>query len=127
RRLPRGGRAPRRRTRVRPATNAALGSCATLCYMAERNRSQVGVRELRQNLSVYLDRVKAGESLVVTERGAAVARLPPRPRGRSSIERLIEAGRATPASGSLMDLDPPRALAGPSLSATLAALREEEA
>ena len=38
---------------------------------------KVGVRELRQNLSKYLDRVKAGEDLVVTERGAVVARLVP--------------------------------------------------
>jgi prevent-host-death family protein len=37
----------------------------------------VGVRELRQNLSRYLDRVKAGESLVVTEHGREVARLVP--------------------------------------------------
>jgi prevent-host-death family protein len=39
----------------------------------------VGVRELRQNLSKYLDRVKAGEDLVVTERGREVARLMPIP------------------------------------------------
>lgn len=37
----------------------------------------VGVRELRQNLSRYLERVKEGESLVVTERGREVARLTP--------------------------------------------------
>jgi prevent-host-death family protein len=37
----------------------------------------VGVRELRQNLSRYLDRVKAGEDLVVTEHGRVVARLMP--------------------------------------------------
>ena len=37
----------------------------------------VGVRELRQNLSKYLERVKAGESLGVTERGRLVARLVP--------------------------------------------------
>ncbi len=37
----------------------------------------VGVRELRQNLSRYLDRVKAGDELVVTERGRQVARLIP--------------------------------------------------
>lgn len=37
----------------------------------------VGVRELRQNLSRYLDRVKAGEALVVTEHGREVARLVP--------------------------------------------------
>ncbi len=38
---------------------------------------KVGVRELRQNLSRYLDRVKDGESLVVTERGKEVAKLVP--------------------------------------------------
>lgn len=37
----------------------------------------MGVRELRQNLSKYLDRVKAGEDLVVTERARVVARLVP--------------------------------------------------
>jgi prevent-host-death family protein len=37
----------------------------------------VGVRELRQNLSKYLDRVKEGEALAVTERGREVARLIP--------------------------------------------------
>lgn len=37
----------------------------------------VGVRELRQNLSRYLDRVKEGETLTVTERGHEVARLVP--------------------------------------------------
>lgn len=39
--------------------------------------ASVGVRELRQNLSRYLDRVKAGEVLVVTEHGREVARLIP--------------------------------------------------
>jgi|tagenome__1003787_1003787.scaffolds.fasta_scaffold18905549_1 prevent-host-death family protein len=38
---------------------------------------KVGVRELRQNLSRYLDRVRAGESLTVTEHGRVVARLVP--------------------------------------------------
>lgn len=39
--------------------------------------SSVGVRELCQNLSRHLERVKQGESLVVTERGREVARLVP--------------------------------------------------
>ncbi len=37
----------------------------------------VGVRELRQNLSRYLERVKDGEVLDVTARGRVVARLVP--------------------------------------------------
>jgi prevent-host-death family protein len=39
--------------------------------------STVGVRDLRQNLSKYLRRVKEGESLTVTERGQKVARVVP--------------------------------------------------
>jgi len=40
-----------------------------MCYMSETERpvARVGVRELRQNLSVYLERVKQGETLEVTE------------------------------------------------------------
>ena len=38
---------------------------------------RVGVRELRQNLSVYLRRVWRGETLEVTERGQPVALLRP--------------------------------------------------
>lgn len=35
----------------------------------------VGIRELKNNLSRYLRRVKGGEDVVVTERGKPVARL----------------------------------------------------
>jgi prevent-host-death family protein len=54
---------------------------------------RVGVRELRQNLSVYLDRVKAGESLEVTEHGHPVARLSPLSPAKRKIEQMIEEGR----------------------------------
>jgi prevent-host-death family protein len=39
--------------------------------------SRVGVRELRQNLSVYLRRVAKGESFVVTDHREPVAELVP--------------------------------------------------
>ena len=68
---------------------------------------QVGVRELRQNLSVYLDRVKAGEVLEVTERGYAVALLAPMPGPRTALERLISERRAMAATGDLLELGPP--------------------
>ena len=65
--------------------------------------ARVGVRELRQNLSVYLDRVKDGEVLEVTEHGHAVALLTPLPRSTmSTLDRLIADGRVTPGSGDLM-------------------------
>ena len=67
-----------------------------MCYMARH--STIGVRELRQNLSIYLARVKKGEALTVTEHGAAVAILRPLPAASSTLERLVAAGRArTPA------------------------------
>lgn len=89
---------------------------------------RVGVRELRQNLSVYLRRVAAGETLEVTEHGRPVARLGPLPpRPREALERLVEEGRATPAAGNLADLELPAALAaGPALSDVLAAMRDED-
>ena len=70
--------------------------------------ARVGVRELRQNLSVYLDRVKAGETLEVTERGEPVAILGPRPeKPVSVIDRLIAEGRVTPATVDHRTIGPP--------------------
>ena len=99
--------------------------------MTERGAApaRVGVRELRQNLSVYLDRVKAGETLEVTEHGQPVARLSPRPaESTSTLERLIAEGRAAPARHDLLTLGPPVQLprGKPSVSETLLAMRDEE-
>lgn len=47
-----------------------------MCYSVTHMDS-VGVRELRQNLSRHLARVKSGQSLIVTERGDEVALLVP--------------------------------------------------
>ena len=76
-----------------------------MCYMAEKQR--VGVREIRQNLSVYLDRVKAGESLEITEHGTPVAVLSPLPGRSTQLQRLVAEGRATPATRSWDSLPPP--------------------
>ena len=57
---------------------------------------EVGVRELRNNLSRYLDRVREGEEVVVTDRGRAVARVLP-VSGERTIDRLIREGKVTPA------------------------------
>ena len=55
-----------------------------------RPNRRVGVREMRQNLSVYLDRVKAGETLHITEYGQVVALLAPLPAQRlTTLERLV--------------------------------------
>ncbi|MEW6224146.1 MAG: type II toxin-antitoxin system prevent-host-death family antitoxin [Chloroflexota bacterium] len=93
----------------------------------ERRPARVGVRELRQNLSVYLDRVKAGESLEVTEHGRPVARLTPRlPDRQSIVDRLIAEGRITPASVDHRTLPPPPAIPGRPLSDILQEMRDED-
>ena len=50
---------------------------ATLSIMkvATSTRVEVGVRDLKNNLSRYLDQVEAGIEVVVTDRGRPVARL----------------------------------------------------
>jgi prevent-host-death family protein len=64
----------------------------------------VGVRELRQNLSRYLERVKEGETLTVTERGHEVARLVPSPKGVDPYYlRLAEKYGATIPKGDLVE------------------------
>ena len=89
--------------------------------------SAVGVRELRQNLSVYLDRVKLGEALQVTEHGRVVAVLRPVPPSASRLDILIAQGLVTPATKSIRDLPPPRKLPPGSrpMSEILDELRED--
>jgi prevent-host-death family protein len=91
--------------------------------------ARVGVRELRQNLSVYLRRIEAGETLEVTEHGRPVARLTPLPPQRmSALDRLVAEGRALPGrGGNLADLGtPPDIGPGPTLSDVLSAMRDED-
>ena len=94
-----------------------------MCYMSD-GPAKVGVRELRQNLSVYLRRVKRGERLEVTERGRVVAVLAPLSEASTPLERLVISGRASPPEGDLLELLPPRGRISTRLSD---ALREERA
>ena len=86
----------------------------------------VGVRELRQNLSVYLERVQNGEALRVTDRGRVVAMLAPLPENSTSLDVLVASGRATPPVGRLEDLGPPHGKLSRSLTETLLQIRDEE-
>ena len=80
---------------------------------------QVGVRELRQNLSRYLAEVKEGESFLVTERGREVARLSPSGPADSPIARLVAERGATLPRANLLSLarsmSAPPAVGPPSL------------
>lgn len=58
--------------------------------------TEVGVRALGDHLSRYLEQVKAGDEVVVTERGRAIARLLPIG-GERTIDRLVREGLVTAA------------------------------
>ncbi len=90
---------------------------------------RVGIRELRQNLSVYVKRVRdEGRAYEVTERGEPVARLTPlEDRPASLYDRMIADGRITPATRSIRDLPPPLPqVPGKPLSQVLRELRDDE-
>lgn len=91
----------------------------------------VTVSELNRQTAKVLDRVKAGESLEISEHGRPVARLSPATptTGAPLLDRLIAQGRAVPAvnSGPI----PPTPVRdapedGISLSAALAEMRDDE-
>jgi prevent-host-death family protein len=84
---------------------------------------RIGVRELRQHASRYLDRVKSGETVEVTERGQLVALLVPPDPARGARERLIADGRLIPSSEDLRL--PRRVQAGRTSEAVLNELRED--
>lgn len=70
-----------------------------MCYYCRMTR--IGVRELRQHASRYLDMVKAGETVEVTERGELVALLVSPNPSETARDRLVAMGRLLPASGPL--------------------------
>ncbi len=90
--------------------------------------SKVGVRELRQNLSRYLERVKDGESLEVTEHNRVVARLSPSGERVSAAYAAIAAERgATVPTVDLIELAEGRTRRGTPAGTTDAILAEGRA
>jgi prevent-host-death family protein len=94
----------------------------------------IGVRELRQNASKYLDRVKNGESIEVTERGVPVAMLAPVPAKKNDLyDQLVADGTLIPAQGDLLEwltdnppLPPEPGYEGPTATEILIQMREDE-
>ena len=99
---PRAGRdAARTRQPGRPAARAeAAGRTA--------GRHRIGIRELRQHASVYVDLAEKGYTVDITNRGRLVAQLIPVNEPGSPLERLIAAGIIEPAeeTGGVGDLEP---------------------
>lgn len=61
---------------------------------------QAGIRDLRDNLSRYIRRIEAGESIAVTAHGRIVAEFVPPAAGRhrqlSQFDLLVASGAITP-------------------------------
>lgn len=65
---------------------------------------RVGIREMRQNLSQYAQRVRHGESFVITDRGSEIAQLVPAAERASAIDRLVAERKARRGHGNLLDV-----------------------
>ena len=97
-----GGRAAARtREPGRPASRAEPAG-------RTGSRHRIGIRELRQHASVYVDLAEKGYTVDITNRGRLVAQLVPVREPGSPLERLIAAGIIEPAEepGGVGSLEP---------------------
>jgi prevent-host-death family protein len=78
----------------RGASATILDEVEQLFYTARMVR--IGVRELNQRTSQVLERVRRGETVIVTDHGEPVARLVPIGDTTSVLDELIGAGKAIP-------------------------------
>lgn len=60
-------------------------------------RIEVGIRQLKNQLSLYIDEVQDGNEIIVTEHGKPVARLTTISDSDTRIQKLIDSGLVTPA------------------------------
>jgi prevent-host-death family protein len=95
------GSAARAREPGRPASRAEASERPPA-------RHRIGIRELRQHASVYVDLAEKGYTVDITNRGRLVAQLVPVREPGSPLERLIAAGIIEPAEepGGVGDLEP---------------------
>jgi prevent-host-death family protein len=73
-----------------------ISESATSGVALEEARKDVGVREFRDHLSKWLDEVKGGRDITITERGRPIARVIPIG-WTDHIARLVAEGVVTPA------------------------------
>lgn len=68
---------------------------------------RVGIRELRQNLSAYLAKVKSGSAFTVTHRGKPIAILKRPAKAEDMWQQLIDDGVVVPAAGHWSEIEQP--------------------
>ena len=89
---------------------------------------EVGIRDLKANLSSLLHRVEEGESIRVTTRGRPVAEVVPMGSRRTDarLRTLVAEGRVTPPARERPRRPPRRSAKGRSASAIVLAERDDE-
>ncbi|WP_419995808.1 type II toxin-antitoxin system Phd/YefM family antitoxin [Streptomyces boninensis] len=65
---------------------------------------QIGIQELIQHVSRYVERVRRGEVIEITDDGATVARITPVSHDETTLDVLIAQGLVVPPSGSFDEL-----------------------
>lgn len=78
--------------------------------------AEVGIRELKNGLSSFIDRVRSGEELIVTDRGRPVARLTPIDATQDRLADLIAAGIVRSPTNRERHVPPRRVKAGAEVS-----------
>ena len=90
--------------------NPDLGYAGDPVHHATSNlpAQRIGIRELRQHASVYVDLVERGYTVDITNRGRLVAQMIPVRDPESPLERWIARGVIERAEdeGSVLDIDP---------------------
>ncbi len=93
-------------------------------------QQRIGIRELRQHASVYVDLVERGYTVDITNRGRLVAQMIPVRDPESPLERWIARGVIERAEdeGSVLEIDPYTGTGGgqPTASQALTELRTAE-
>jgi prevent-host-death family protein len=84
---------------VKTASSYLYAMIVTTFYIVGGHMISVGIRELKAKLSGYVDKVRHGEEIVVTDRGKEIARVIPISRERNAVKRLVESGRAAWSGG----------------------------
>jgi prevent-host-death family protein len=79
----------------------------------------IGIRELRQNASVWIAKAKAGATIQITDRGRPVARLVPITPTEQARGHLIADGQLIPAATPRVPLNMADLIEGPSLTSIL--------
>jgi antitoxin (DNA-binding transcriptional repressor) of toxin-antitoxin stability system len=112
--------------------NPDLGYSGDPVHHATSNMppQRIGIRELRQHASIYVDLVEQGYTVDITNRGRLVAQMVPVRQPDSPLERWIAAGVVERAeeTGSILDIDPYPGTSGGKTTAagSLRQMRETE-